>query len=136
MLGALLGVLVLVVCTTPPIDRPSQSHCDQLAHDLTTLSAQVLSNTYHQSFNHITCRDGDILGICENSHSWFGGNMAIRFADNTTLTYMGHICGPHYLHIWFDEFSAKQTHAGTPITSSGFKIFSAQKIAESSKTNP
>jgi hypothetical protein len=109
-----LVFLALVLCE--PAGMGSERRCKVLKHDLLGKSIADLKSEYGSELNIITCDGGDIIGICEDSHSsWFGGSMAVKLSDTEVVIYMGHVCGDGFLKHYLDIFRAERGYQEGPV---------------------
>ena len=120
----LIGLIIIV----GPNGTGSIKRCNKLKSDLLALPLEQLKAIYGGSLNIVTCEDGDVIGICDDSHAWFGGNMVVKTSDSEVMTYMGHVCGRSFLLLNFDEYKAREKYENKPINSEQFLIFLKTKL--------
>jgi hypothetical protein len=125
------AIFIIWVLISPIVmGSGSEGHCKNLKSDLMHYSVIDLKAKYGNSLNIITCEDGSVIGLCEDSHSSvFGGNMAVRISETEVVTYMGHVCGPRFLEVWFSEFSSGLKRESKPILLDDFKSFIKNKVS-------
>ena len=127
-LFVILGTPVALVLISP-MGSGNKSNCKALKYDLLTLSESELKDKYNNSLNVIIFNDGNVLGLCEDSHSsYFGGNMVVKINDSKFLTYMGHVCGPQYLRMYRDEYESLSKRNKVDVNKFGFASFLMTKL--------
>jgi hypothetical protein len=127
-LFVILGSTIAFVLLSP-MGSGNKKNCLQLKNDLLTLSEVELKDKYKGSLNILTFSDGVVLGLCEDSHTYyFGGNMAVKIDNLIVLTYMGHVCGPRYITMYENQYSALCKHQNIETTKAGFALFLKEKL--------
>jgi len=133
VLPVLVMAILAAMALLSPMGNGNASRCDRYENDLLSLSNTALREKYKHRYAEIPFTNGDQVeitsAICDDSHSsMWGGNMVVKFPDQTTFVYMGHVCGNGYLGMYSSQFMAACDKSSQAPTAHDFKQFLLAKL--------